>query len=133
MEFSYGRTNTAHAVELARHVMFKPERGDRPEARNILVVLTDGFNNLNVQRTLEQARMARDDDIAIIPVGIGAADKDELKAMAFELDTASFFADEFGQLGQINEPVLDALLEGEYIFFQIPIYLPCEMRLAIPE
>jgi len=49
-----GTTNTAEAIRLAYQTMFTPENGDRPNAVNILIIITDGKSD-NRDDTLQTA------------------------------------------------------------------------------
>jgi len=41
-----GGTNTAAALRLLREVIFRPENGDRPSARNVVVLIANGESTL---------------------------------------------------------------------------------------
>lgn len=47
--YTPGTTNTAEALWMAREQMFKAERGERADRRNVIVLITDGgklqYNN----------------------------------------------------------------------------------------
>ena len=53
MGFSFGNTFTAEAIRVARGEMFQEQHGDRPEAKNIMVIVTDGLDNVNSRETLQ--------------------------------------------------------------------------------
>ena len=65
-----GTTNTASALQYIRTEVFQQARGDRPGARNVAFLITDGQSNDNRQ-TLVEARRAKDADIHIFVAGIG--------------------------------------------------------------
>lgn len=47
-----GRTHTAAALDMARDTMFQSVNGDRPEARNVMIIITDGMSNINQFNTI---------------------------------------------------------------------------------
>ncbi|VDI82665.1 Hypothetical predicted protein [Mytilus galloprovincialis] len=77
-----GGTNTGEALKFVGSHIFQPSSGDRINARNILVVITDGQSNNHVA-TIAQANYLRNNNILIIAVGIGSGiSKSELDRMA---------------------------------------------------
>ena len=48
--------NLADALRTLRTHVFNSAHGDRKEAHNIVVLITDGESNLNSQRTVKEAR-----------------------------------------------------------------------------
>ena len=57
--YIYGSTNTADALKSMSEVMFTPANGDRPDAPNVCILLTDGVSNINSRRTIPEAEAAR--------------------------------------------------------------------------
>lgn len=57
--YTYGSTNTADSLKSMREELFNPTRGDRPDAPNIAIILTDGVSNINSRRTIPEAEAAR--------------------------------------------------------------------------
>lgn len=57
--YIYGSTNTADALKVMRNQMFIPSRGDRSDAPNVCVLLTDGVSNINSRRTIPEAEDTR--------------------------------------------------------------------------
>ena len=43
--YMHGQTNTAAALSFLYRNMFKQQNGDRPNAPNIVVIMTDGASN----------------------------------------------------------------------------------------
>ena len=58
--YIYGSTNTADSLKVMREDIFNPARGDRPDAPNIAMILTDGVSNINSRRTISEAETSRD-------------------------------------------------------------------------
>ena len=79
--------------------------GDRPEAANIAIVVTDGKSGTNRERTIPNAEAARAAGVRIIAVGVTAAiNAVELRAISsepHELGRDYFIAADFDQLGRL--------------------------------
>ena len=71
----YGSTNTADSIEAMRNEMFTAENGDRPDVRNMAIIITDGVSNINSRRTIPEADLAKEEGIHIYTVGIGLTGK----------------------------------------------------------
>lgn len=69
--YTRGTTNIADALMFARERMFTSSNGDRRNIRNMIVIITDGESDNEVQ-TREQAALAKAAGIHITSVGIGA-------------------------------------------------------------
>lgn len=67
--YTRGTTNTASALRLVRQQVFREQDGDRPDLRNIAILMTDGGSN-DFSETLKEARLAREAGITMISVGI---------------------------------------------------------------
>ena len=52
---------------------FTPERGDRPNVRNIAIVVTDGQSNRDSDRVVSDADVAKNRGIQIFSIGISTA------------------------------------------------------------
>ena len=51
-----GGTFTAEAIRIMREDVFDAGHGDRPDARNVALMITDGVSNILPQRTIPEAR-----------------------------------------------------------------------------
>lgn len=111
IRYSHGFTYTADAVRVARDSMFQRSRGDRTDARNVLVFLTEGLANVHSRQTLEEVRKARNAGIHLVPIGIGSNNREEMNAMATH-ERGIFFVDRFSQLENITTALADYILEG---------------------
>lgn len=70
IEYIPGNTNTAGGIQTMRRDMFTSVNGDRPNVRNVAVVMTDGVSNINSHNTLLEAENARQrDGIHIYAIG----------------------------------------------------------------
>lgn len=81
MSRKIGGTNTGHAIANMANVVFTPGNGDRDDAPNLAVVVTDGQSN-NQSYTAAQAHVAKRMGIHIIAVGVGLTDTSELHQIA---------------------------------------------------
>ena len=110
--FSFGYTFTADALRVTREEVFTNTTGDRPEAKNIIVLLTDGLANVGTRDTLQEVRRARNEEIYIIPIGIAVSNKDELLDMATD-ENGIFFAENFAGINSLTGSLVEYMLEGK--------------------
>ena len=80
-------TNLAEGLRLTREHIFDPANGDRPDAPNIAIVVTDGESNVGEENTIPQAEMLKNHGVLVICVGIineavGGMNFTELKQVA---------------------------------------------------
>lgn len=54
-----GYTNTADGIRYAMDQQFTQARGDRTDAPNVIIVVTDGASNINSDQTIPNAEEAR--------------------------------------------------------------------------
>ena len=59
------KTNTAAALRYVRETMFTARNGDRANAKNVVLLVTDGSSD-NGRETIKEARAARDANIHIL-------------------------------------------------------------------
>ena len=101
-----GRTNIAHALELARTVVFNHTRGDREYVRNIAVLVTDGIANERVDETMIQAELTKRAGIFLVCVGItDAINEHELRIMSSNNQTLK--VKDFSSLNLILQDLID--------------------------
>ena len=93
VEYSGGGSNTADALLAARSKVFG-SRMDRPDAQNVIILVTDGFSDINAHRTAQEAELAKQSGIKIYAVGVGFSDTRELDGIASKpLETFRHTAD----------------------------------------
>ena len=68
--YYFSNTNTSGALRVMRSDQFVSFRGDRPNVRNVAVLITDGVSTVDRTRTISDAVAARNDDITIFCVGV---------------------------------------------------------------
>nr|ALA16012.1 collagen-like protein-4 [Mytilus coruscus] len=88
--YGSGGTKTYAALEHARKSSFTKPNGDRPDAQNIALVMTDGGSD-NKDFTCAAAQKMRDDGILVFAIPIGSnINEDEIKCI--ETDSSFRFA-----------------------------------------
>ena len=81
--------------------------GDRPEAENIVLLVTDGVSNVNKGLAELEAEKARNEGITFLTVGIDLPTDRELKQIANNRNDIWLVSD-FSELDSISEPVSKA-------------------------
>jgi len=89
------------------------DRGDRPKAKNIIVLLTDGLTNSNARETAKQLHATHSTGTYILPIGVNMAETAELAALASD-ENGVFVADSFPRVSGVVPDVVKYLLEGEW-------------------
>ena len=104
-------TNTQDALRVGYEDMFVTSNGDRSGVNNVLIVLTDGRSNIIPEETIPQADEARNRDIRVMAVGVGArVDRAEINGMANDPDTDNaFFIPDASQLDAAANAILGIL------------------------
>ncbi|KAK3599021.1 hypothetical protein CHS0354_012500 [Potamilus streckersoni] len=111
--YIYGSTNTADGLKTMRTEMFKAANGDRPDAENIAIIITDGISNINSRRTVPEAVQARAIGIHIYAIGIGLTDSKELDAIASEpAKDNSISIQEFDELVGLEKKIFSSICLG---------------------
>jgi collagen type VI alpha len=107
MGYSGGATNTANALFTARTQMFVPEKGDRSDVDNMIVLLTDGIST-EPAVTKVQAGDAHADGIRVLVVGIATTvDTHELMDVASTpVERNIFHIANFDELTELIENVV---------------------------
>ena len=108
--YSFGYTHTSEAIRVTRKDIYTEKHGDRPNIRDIMVILTDGLTNVRTRQTLQEIRRLRLAGIHVLPIGIAASIDKELDAMA--TDGGAVFAASFHDLITVRQRILDFILEG---------------------
>ena len=82
VRYTGGTTNTASVLRFARETMFTARNGDRANAKNIIMHVTDGSSD-NGKETLKEARATRDAGIQILVAIVGTwVNMQEINAIA---------------------------------------------------
>ncbi|KAI0231038.1 Collagen alpha-1(XIV) chain, partial [Lamellibrachia satsuma] len=84
MTYDYGWTNTVAGINVMHNSGFKPENGDRTDAQNIAIIVTDG-RSYDYNDTISSAEAARRDSIHIYSIGVTSnINEKEVSGMASE-------------------------------------------------
>ena len=95
-------TNLNDALYLTRTVVFAPDRGARPGALKVTIILTDGEDNepmVGTPLTLENATACKDEDIQLIAVGVSdLVDEDRLRLIVSDSQRDYYSVNDFNAL-----------------------------------
>ena len=106
-----GGTYTGKALRMAREKIYT-ESGDREDKPNVVIVITDGKANDDVEGPANQLRNLPAD---IFAIGVGTNfDRAELEKMAGS--SANVFTADFDNLGQIVENIKQSACKGQFLF-----------------
>lgn len=106
--YMLGNTNTAAGLRMMRN-MFAPEHGDRSDADNVAIIITDGVSNIDSRRTVPEAEAAKFAGIKIYAIGVGLFETTELKGIAsVPLEEHLFLAEDFSELGVLTDTIFDS-------------------------
>ena len=110
-----GRTSTAAAIELLTNQFFTSANGERFDAPNIVVLITDGHDTVNAQDTLPQAIAARENGIHFMVVTLESMQVElEVKGIASDPDDLNVFtAPRFSSLPGLVESIVQATCVGK--------------------
>ncbi|XP_056012043.1 mucin-2-like isoform X2 [Ostrea edulis] len=98
-----GGTNTFYALDMAEQYTFTQQHGDRPNAPNIVYVLTDGYSS-NHFATHQAAQHLKGKGVKVFAIGIGRVSLSELIDMATDHEHV-FTVDNFSDLPSIQHLV----------------------------
>ena len=65
LPYSGGRTNTTGALRLARTEVFTEANGDRPNVKNVIVLITDGYTTVEASNLSNEVQRVKDADITV--------------------------------------------------------------------
>lgn len=111
VKYVYGSTHTAMAFRVAREAIFTEVNGDRPDAPNLIIMITDGQSNINHEETLPQAQMLKDSGVTILTVAIGfTTHTDELIGMTSKpVQENLFYVDRFSGLEDLHTKIVEPI------------------------
>lgn len=67
----FGTTNTPSALQATRDFQFTAARGDRVGVSNYVIIVTDGYSNVNEGQTIPDAMLLKGDGVKIYSVSVG--------------------------------------------------------------
>jgi uncharacterized protein YegL len=71
VQYTAGRTNTAAALQLLMSTMFTNAAGDRVDAQNVVIFVTDGNSNINSQYTIPTAIRLHQSGAVVLVLAVG--------------------------------------------------------------
>lgn len=109
-----GSTDTAGALRLIRESVLSPANGERPDVRDVLILLTDGESDDN-EATLQEARLLRAQDVHIMTFGIGTwYNEQELQTIAsYPYQSNMIHVESFNNLQDHVLPILAAVCDSK--------------------
>ena len=113
-----GATHLADALLTMHDKMFSAEHGDRPEVKNVVVVITESVSDTVSNDTISEAVTARDKNIHIYAIGVGFTNTTELNQIASHPHHQNVFAlSEFDNLipmaSELSKQVYSIACEGK--------------------
>ena len=113
IRFVPSNKHTDAALKYVRTYMFMSAHGDRSDAPDYVIVLTDGASS-NQILTLQQADILKQSNVNIIAIGIGnKVNKAEIQGMASDL-SHEFEVDNFDALRRVREDIEKAACTGKH-------------------
>ena len=114
--YTGGMTNLAGGLRQARVDLFQEFNGDRPNAPNMVIVLTDGRPDTEISNTVREADLLKSAGADIITVGVtGNVDGPQLMQIASN-PRATLFVNDFSRLQaevqRIADLTCDVINEG---------------------
>ncbi|GMS90197.1 hypothetical protein PENTCL1PPCAC_12372, partial [Pristionchus entomophagus] len=101
-EYMKGHAMLGHAIDKATRLAFTRERGDRPEAENLLIVVTDGATEDKVQQPVT---VAKENGVDVLVISTMEADPKLLLELAGSVENI------FEMDGKISEPLSTRLAQ----------------------
>ena len=119
--YMHGITYTDRALRFIRQSMFTPAAGDRGQANNYVIVITNGVST-NRNATIQAASLLRQHNVVVIAIGIGTSiDSAELNAIASD-PRHVFTVSDFTALRALGEDIIASECEG-WCQYGIDLYL----------
>lgn len=116
LPYHHGLTYTDAALKLLKSSSFVKSHGDREDAPNIAIVITDGRSH-NSQATVAAANALKKDGITIFSIGIGnSVASQELNGMAsLPASEHVFMVNNFQALKNIQKKLSTKTCESKYL------------------
>ena len=113
MRYTGGHTNTGDAIHSMRMELFKDIFGDRKDAKNVAILITDGESS-NGAQTLRESKLAKQEDVRIFTVGItNQINETELKLVASTPTKDHFYnSTNFHQLNSLLTKLIKHVCRG---------------------
>lgn len=108
--------NGGVALKKTGRKIFNKKFGDRPDADNVLLIITDGKVNVKPPLFLKEAQKLHKAGVKIVTVGMEGADMDELKAVSSPGDANVIMTRTYDDLAAapLTETIRDAVFTREF-------------------
>ncbi|XP_076459446.1 LOW QUALITY PROTEIN: uncharacterized protein LOC143292771 [Babylonia areolata] len=104
-----GRRDMALALQTARQ-LFHPTLGDRPDAPNVVVLLTTGNADVREAEVANQAAGAKAQGISMFAVGVGVPNEDQINGIVSSPpDETKFLVDDIADLAFLPDVVFSQI------------------------
>ena len=111
-----GNTNTSGGLRVMMEEQFIAANGDRADAENIGIVITDGVSTMDTQRTIPDAEAARDAGIKLYAVGItnniNVVELQGISSLPQRADENYFTSSDFRALDSVVETLVSQTCTG---------------------
>ena len=106
-----GKTNTQKALRFVRTDLFTSENGDRSGVRDIVIVISDGYSNVNYQNTVREADRIKSNDMHVYTVAIGDSPHfSEMNAISSDPDSEyAYYVPSLSDVKAVASDILDNL------------------------
>ena len=118
IRYAPGQTNTGAAINIVREQIFTFQNGDRPDAPDIVLLITDGISNINKGLTEKEAAKSRKAGLNFFTVGIGLQSDRELKQIVDNDYKKVFLVDDFTELNAIANDISTKICNGKFSIFK---------------
>ena len=104
-------TNTSGGLRVMMQEQFQASRGDRPDVKNIAVILTDGASTIDNHRTISDAVAAREAGVEIFVIGVtDKINEEEIRLMSSppqQMSMNYFMSPSFSELDRIRTMIIE--------------------------
>ncbi|XP_067657717.1 collagen alpha-1(XII) chain-like [Haliotis asinina] len=107
-----GYTNIASGLCLVKDDVFQVTKGDRPDVRNVLLLIVGGPSNVRSSLTIPTATLVKESGVHIFVLGIQDADVDEITSIASEPTEFNYIMGQFDDLKHIEEDLFKTMCTG---------------------
>lgn len=108
--YQAGSTNTADGLRQAIQ-MYQPGFGERPNAKDVVILMTDGQSNINYWDTIPAATDLKAIGAKVIGIGIGLENYDEINGIASSVKDV-FPVTSFNNLAEVEHDILEGSCSG---------------------
>lgn len=116
MSFSYrsSKSNWNSAFTVVSKRMFTASRGDRADAQNVLMIVTDSDDNAKKRKALQQSMALKRKGVLITAVGIGQDRTSALNGLVTTpLSENTFYTSGYNGLQALRGGIISKLMTGE--------------------